>query len=177
MQNAKIDKAEHYYNEILKAVPKDEAALTWLGEIHSLLGGARSGLAPADIPQLEEAIGYYDKVLADNAEALTPTVNKRIALLKMRDYWQIKKNAADKDEAAAPKRDKKAKAEAHTRSVDAQAKIDELAPRIEVAAAAVTELIKKRQAKMDGGTPAPDQDGGTSGEDAGMPGGEGKDGG
>jgi tetratricopeptide (TPR) repeat protein len=160
LQNGRIDKAEQYFNEILKQVPKDEASLTWLGEIHSTLGGARSGAAPADLPQLDTAIGYYDQVLANNPEALTPTVNRRIALLKIRDYWQTKKNTADKDEAGLPKRDKKGKAEVHARSVEAQAKLDELTPRVEAAAAKVTELLKKRQ-PPDGGTPG--GDGGSSG--------------
>src|ERR1043165_2359872 len=121
LQNNKIDKAEEYFKKILEQAPNDEGTMTWLGEIHSTLGGARSGLAPADLSHLDEAIAYYDRALAVNPEALTPTVNRRIALLKIRDYWQLKKNAADKDEAAAPKRDKKAKEEAHARGVEAQA--------------------------------------------------------
>ncbi len=180
LQNGKIDKAEEYFKKILEQAPNDDSTMVWLAEIHSTLGGARSGAAPADLGQLEEALAYYDKALAINPENLTPTVNKRIALLKMRDHWQLKKNAADKEEAELPKRDKKGKAEAHARSVEAQAKIDELQPNLDAVSARVTEMLEKRKAAMagdagtpggDGGTPG-DADGGTTGEaDAGMPGG------
>jgi len=169
LQNNRVDKAEQYFNEILKLNPKDEASLTWLGEIHSTLGGARSGAAPADLPQLDQAIGYYDQALAINPDAQTPVVNKRIALLKMQNYWATKKNEADKIEAELPKRDKKGKAEAHQKGLDAQAKLDELKPRLDEATAKVTELLKKRQppgadggTSTDGGT-SPEEDGGTSG--------------
>jgi tetratricopeptide (TPR) repeat protein len=159
LQYGKLDKAEEYFKEVLKEVPNDDSTITWLGEIHSAIGGARSAAAPADLGHLEQAIAFYDQALAINPELLTPTVNKRIALFKMRDYWQLKKNAADKEEAALPKRDKKGRAEVHARGLEAQAKLDELAPRVELASTAVTELLKKRQAAADGGTPG---DGGTS---------------
>jgi len=162
LQNNRPDKAEEYFNQILKMKPADEASLTWLGEIHSTLGGARSGAAPADLPQLDQAIGYYDQVLAVNPDAQTPVVNKRIALLKLQNYWQAKKNDADKEEAAVPKRDKKGKAAAHQKALDLQAKLDELKPRVDEATAKLTELLKKRQ-PPDGGTPGGETDGGTSG--------------
>ena len=168
LQNGKIDKAEEYFKKILEKAPNDDATMTWLGELHSILGGARSGTAPADLSHLEEAIGFYDRALAISPESLTPTVNKRIALLKMRDHWQLKKNAADKDFEAAPKRDKKAKAEAKTRQDEAQAKLDELTPRVDDATAKFAALMAKRKG-ADGGTP--DEDGGTPGDDAGTPGG------
>jgi len=173
LQNNRPDKAEEYFNQVLKMKPADEASLTWLGEIHSTLGGARSGAAPADLPQLDQAIGYYDQVLAVNPDAQTPIVNKRIALLKLQNYWQTKKNEADKEEAAVPKRDKKGKAAAHQKSLDMQAKLDELKPRVDQATEKLTELLKKRQPPgADGGT----SDGGTSETDGGASGG-GEDGG
>lgn len=167
LQNNRLDKAEQYFNEILKLNPKDEASLTWLGEIHSTLGGARSGAAPADLPQLDQAIGYYDQVLANNPDAQTPVVNKRIALLKLQNYWQTKKNEADKAESEVKgkgKAAKEAKAQAHQKGLDAQAKLDELKPRLDEATAKLTELLKKKQppGAGDGGTPS--GDGGTSGE-------------
>jgi tetratricopeptide (TPR) repeat protein len=176
LQNNKIDKAEEYFKKILEKAPNDDATMTWLGELHSILGGARSGAAPADLSHLEEAISFYDRALAISPEALTPTVNKRIALLKMRDHWQLKKNAADKDFEAVPKRDKKAKAEAKARQDEAQAKLDELTPRVDEASAKVTALLAKRKAAADGGTAG--DDGGTpaggetpGGDDAGTAGG------
>jgi len=168
LQNGKIDKAQEYFKKVLEQSPQDDATMIWLAEIHSTLGGARSGMAPADISHLEEALTYYEKALAINPENLTPTVNKRIALLKIRDYWQLKKNAADKEETELPKRDKKGKAEAHAKSVEAQAKIDELQPRVDAASARVTEMLEKRKAAAaaaDGGTPA-GSDGGAPGEAA-----------
>src|SRR5689334_7677585 len=33
LQASKLDKAEQYFSELLKANPKDEASMTWLGEI------------------------------------------------------------------------------------------------------------------------------------------------
>ena len=170
LQANRLDKAEQYFNEVLNQNPKDESSLTWLGEIHSTMGGARSGAAPADLPQLDQAIGYYDRVLAFNPDAQTPIVNKRIALLKMQNYWAGKKNDADKEEAALPKRDKKGRAEAHQKGLDAMAKLDELKPRLDEATAKVTELLKKRQ--------PPGADGGTSGgEDGGAAGDGGTSGG
>src|SRR5262245_41183716 len=46
LQNNKIDKAEEYFKKILEKAPNDDATMTWLGELHSILGGARSGTAP-----------------------------------------------------------------------------------------------------------------------------------
>ncbi|HVE83398.1 MAG TPA: tetratricopeptide repeat protein [Myxococcales bacterium] len=174
LQNNKLDKAEHYFQEILKQEPNDAASLSWLGEIHSVLGGARAQVAPADLAQLGEAIGYYDKAMSIDPENITPVVNKRIALMKISNYWIEKKNKADADEAAAPRRDKKAKAEAHARGEEAMAKIDELKPQLDDLSAKVTALLEKRKAAQaaaaaaDGGT----GDGGSAGG-----GGSGADGG
>lgn len=158
MQNNRPDKAEQYFQKILQEDPKDDASLTWLGEIHSVLGGARSGAAPADLPHLEQAIGFYDQALAINPDNITPIVNKRIALIKTIDYWQQKKNAADKEEAELPKKKKKEKAEAKARSDEAQAKIDELKPRLDEITAKLSEALKKKQAATagtsDGGSSA-----------------------
>jgi tetratricopeptide (TPR) repeat protein len=182
LQNNRPDKAEQYFSEILKQSPRDDASMTWLGEIHSQLGGARSGAAPADLAHLDQAIAYYDQALAINPDAQTPVVNRRIALLKLQDHWQRKKNEADKEEAEVPKRDKKAKAEAHQKALDMQAKLDELKPRIDEATAKLTELLRKKQpGGGDGGTPAtdggaggtPGGDGGTSSGDGGTSGGDG----
>lgn len=174
MQGGRLDKAEQYYQEVLKVEPKDDAAITWLGEIQSVLGGARAAAIPADLPRLEQAIAYYDQALEINPENLTPWVNKRIALFKMRDHWQLKKNAADKELAELPKKKKKEREEATTRSAEAQAKIDELAPRVEVVSAKVSELVAKRkaaQAAADAGDGGGGGGGGgtASGDDAGTP--------
>jgi len=164
LQNGRPDKAEQRFLEVLKAQPNDDATITWLGEIHSLLGGARSGAAPADLAHLEQAIAYYDQAIALNPENLTPYVNKRIALFKTQHYWNGKRITAEKEEADLPRREKEKKAEAKARMEEAQAKLDELTPRVEEVSAKVTELLKKRAAAADGGTPGgADEDGGTPG--------------
>jgi tetratricopeptide (TPR) repeat protein len=144
MQGNRPDKAEQHFLEILKQEPKDDATITWLGEIHSQLGGARAAVAPADLPHLEQAIAYYDQASALNPDNPTPYVNKRIALIKTVDYWQQKKNAADKEEAELPKKKKKEKAEAKARSDEFQAKIDELKPKLEETTAKLSEAMKKK---------------------------------
>jgi len=169
LQNGRPDKAEQRFLDVLKEEPDDDATITWLGEIHSLLGGARSGAAPADLTHLDQAIAYYDRAIAINPENLTPYVNKRIALFKTQHHWNGKKINAEKEEAALPKREKAQKAEAKARAVEAQAKLDELTPRVEVVSAKITELLKKRAAAADGGTA--DGDGGTADGDGGTAGG------
>ena len=74
--------AEKAFLEALKFDPRDENSLSWLGELASVRGGARSMTEPLDPVWLTKAIAYYDKVISVNPENLFAYVNKRIALTK-----------------------------------------------------------------------------------------------
>lgn len=130
LQMGPIDRAEGYFLEALKVHPKDEAALSWLAEMFSQLGGARAQAAPPVPEHLEKAIAYYDQWIGMNPVATTAYLNKRIALIKYSDYWKAQKDRADAD-AIINKKDKVKVAEAQARAADAQAKFDDLKVKFE----------------------------------------------
>ena len=81
-----LPKAEQYLLEAVKLEPGDTASLMWLGEIESVRGGARSAKQEPKADSLEQAIAYYDRVLAAEPDSLHATVNQRIAVLKLIRY-------------------------------------------------------------------------------------------
>jgi tetratricopeptide (TPR) repeat protein len=83
-----LPKAQHYLLEAVALEPGDTASLMWLGEIESVRGGARSTKLEPKVDNLEQAIAYYDRVLAAEPDSLLATVNKRIAVLKLIRYEQ-----------------------------------------------------------------------------------------
>ncbi len=123
LQSGPVDKAETYFLEALKVDPKDEAALSWLGEMFSQLGGARAQAAKAVPEHLEKAISYYDQAIAVNPASPNAYLNKRIALTKYLEFLRLEKEVADK-EAEEFKKDKE-------KAAAAQARSQELATRYE----------------------------------------------
>jgi len=89
-------KAERYFLEALQLAPDDTESLMWLGELASERGGARSKQAEAIVEHLEQAIAYYDRVLALQPESLLATVNKRIAVMKLIRFNEQQKQAAER---------------------------------------------------------------------------------
>jgi len=136
LEQKKPDEAEKYFLEALKADPKDQDSLAWLGEISSTRGGARAGSLVAVPAHLDKAIAYYDQAIAVNPNNLMAYVNKRIALFKYMSYEQRLKDAAEQDvKAARVDRAKieraKAQAQQHEgRAADMKRQIDELGTKI-----------------------------------------------
>jgi tetratricopeptide (TPR) repeat protein len=136
LETKKPDEAEKYFLEALKADPKDQDSLAWLGEISSTRGGARAGQVVAVPAHLDKAIAYYDQAIAVNPNALMAYVNKRIALFKYVGYEQRLRDAAEQDiKSARGNRAKieqaKAQVEQHdARIADMKRQIDELGAKI-----------------------------------------------
>lgn len=141
MQTGPITKVEQYFLEAYKINPKDESALSWLGEVYSQLGGARDGKATAVPAHLEKAMEYYDQAIAVNPSAPFSYVNKRIALLKLQGFHKQEMDSAQATMDALAK-DKKHKDPAkqkelaedvagHQAQIDAiQVRIDELSAKL-----------------------------------------------
>lgn len=94
LQAGNLDKAEHWYTEVSKLDPKDVESMTWLAEISSIRGGARSQQAPASPQHLETAVSRYDEVIAMTPAVPAPYINKRIALIKHANYVQEQRGKA-----------------------------------------------------------------------------------
>jgi tetratricopeptide (TPR) repeat protein len=75
-------KAERYLLEAVRLDPNDEASLTWLGELASEKGGARLDIATAVPAELEEALGYYDRLIALRPDGGAAYANRRIVCVK-----------------------------------------------------------------------------------------------
>lgn len=82
LQTLERAKAEKYLLEAVRLDPKDEASITWLGELASEAGGARFQLAPAVPEELEKAIGYYNRLIEIRPQGTAAHVNRRIAVTK-----------------------------------------------------------------------------------------------
>jgi tetratricopeptide (TPR) repeat protein len=122
------DKAERVFLKALELDPSDDQSLTWLGEIYSQRGGARSA-APPDPIALQKAIQYYDKVAALKPDLPATYINERIALMKLVEYEQSKKDAALKDAAAT--KDRAKVQELQAAAADHQARIDQMKKQID----------------------------------------------
>jgi tetratricopeptide (TPR) repeat protein len=129
MQAPDYDKAEKAFNKAVEVDKTDDQALTWLGEIYSVRGGAR-GAPTTDPNALHKAIEYYDKVIAIKPEIPASYINERIAFTKLLEYEQKQKDAAVKD-AAAAKGDPAKVQELQASATDHQAHIDQLKKQID----------------------------------------------
>ena len=155
MQTGPITKVEQYFLEAYKINPKDESALTWLGEVYSQLGGARDGKAAAVPAHLDKAMAYYDQAITVNPASPFPYVNKRIALLKLQGFHKQEMDSAQatmdvlakdkKHKDPAKQKELAAAVEEHKKELEAlQVRIDEL-----------TAKLKDVNAAAKGGAPAP----------------------
>ena len=124
MQAGTTDDAEKYFNEALKIEPKDETSLGWIAEIYAQRGGARSMAAPILKADLEKSLGYYDQVLAINANSANTYLNKRVVMARLMEYERQQKEMA-LSEAAENAKDKVVVAEANARAEEHQKRMDD----------------------------------------------------
>ncbi len=96
VEHREFGEAEKAFAEALKFDPRDELSLSWLGEIASARGGARSMRDPPDPAWLTKAIAYYDQAISVNPNNLLAYVNKRIAINKYIVFEQQEKTLADR---------------------------------------------------------------------------------
>jgi len=157
-----LQRSEKYFLEALKLNPKDETALSWLGEIYSQLGGARKAADPAVPMHLEKAIGYYDQWLAVNPKALFAYVNKRIALAKWINSENDEVTAATKEAEQFKKSDKTRAKDALDRAAKLQAHIAPMRATYDSLNQTVKDLQAELKAAADGGTAAPPAGGSTA---------------
>ncbi len=143
--------AENAFAEAVKFDPKDEDSLSWLGEIASARGGARSMSDRPDPVMLMKAIGYYEKVIALNPENLFAYVNKRIALTKYMVIEEQEKALAEKLIQLERKNPAKVAA-AQTRLTESAARIDGYNKEIEVLSKKIKELVAAQKAKKQTGS-------------------------
>ncbi|HEU4403844.1 MAG TPA: tetratricopeptide repeat protein [Polyangiaceae bacterium] len=145
MQSNDLDKAETYFNEAVKHDPKDDQSYSWLAEIYAQRGGARANEAPAQPPHLEKAIEYYDKAIGANPGAANNYINKRIVYVKLTQYEQNQKDAAEAEGRAAAKDAAKA--------AELKAKADKHGARVEELKKLMDEAMKKYDEAQKGGAP------------------------
>ena len=100
-KNGPLEKAEQYFKEALKINPKDADALSWVAEVHSQRGGARSMAAPAVPEELEKALQVYDQVLALNPNSANTYLNKRIVIAKYMEHAKSLRDAAEQEAVLA----------------------------------------------------------------------------
>jgi len=146
VEQKQFDEAEKAFTEAVKFDSRDENSLSWLGEIASARGGARSMSDPPDPVWLTKAIAYYEKVIALNPENLFAYVNKRIALTK---YMVI-----EEEESALAARliqlerkDPSRVAAAQTRLTESTARIEGLKQEIEAMSTKIKVLVAAQKAK------------------------------
>jgi len=146
VENKQFGEAEKAFAEALKFDPRDELALSWLGEIASARGGARSATDPPDPVWLTKAIAYYDQAISVNPDNLLAYVNKRIAIHKYVVLEQKEKAQADRL-IQLERRDASKVAAARTRLTESTARIEDLEKQIEELSKKITELLAAQKAK------------------------------
>jgi len=146
VEHREFDEAEKAFAEALKFAPRDELALSWLGEIASARGGARSMSDPPDPVWLMKAIGYYEKAIALNPENLFAYVNKRIALTKCIVFEEQERALAQRLIQLERKDPSKVLA-AQTRLNESSARIQGFQKEIEKLSSKIKELQGAQKAK------------------------------
>lgn len=142
LQTPERPKAERYLLEAVRLDPKDEASLTWLGEIASQAGGARAQWEKAVPEQLEKAVGYYDRLIELRPDGAAAHTNRRIALTKWVAHLDQERGLEQK--IARRTRDPQAAADARARIAAIDAKRAELQKLIDESTAV---LEKKKGAR------------------------------
>jgi tetratricopeptide (TPR) repeat protein len=141
-----FDEAEKAFVEALKFAPKDEDSLSWLGEIASARGGARSMTDRPDPVWLMKAVGYYEKVISVNPENLFAYVNKRIALTKYLVVEEEERSLAEKL-IQLERKDPIKVAAAKTRLAECTARIDGYQKEIEQLSTKIKQLVAAQKAR------------------------------
>jgi tetratricopeptide (TPR) repeat protein len=132
-QTAEREGAERYLLAAVRLDPKDEASLTWLGELASQRGGARLEMATAVPEELDRALGYYAKLVELRPDSMGAHASRRIVLVKYVGHLA----------------DEKRRAEARVRKggAEAAAAREQLA-RIEAKGAELKPLLEATNAKL-----------------------------
>ncbi|MFO0600218.1 MAG: tetratricopeptide repeat protein [Myxococcaceae bacterium] len=135
------DKAEAWFQKVLALDAKDEQALSWLAEISSQRGGARSMTAVADGIHLTKALERYDAVIAVVPTKPDAYINKRIVLVKYIDAL-TKQRLSILADAEAQKKDKEAYDSMMEQASDTEKRIDELKAMLEETSKKLGEVNK-----------------------------------
>ena len=148
VEQREFETAEKAFAEALKFDPRDENSLSWLGEIASARGGARSMSDPPDPVWLMKAISYYERVIALNPENLFAYVNKRIALTKYMVLEEQERALAEKL-IQLGRKDPSKVAAAQTRLTESTARIGGYNKEIEELSKKIKELLAAQKAKKE----------------------------
>ena len=148
VEQREFETAEKAFAEALKFDPRDENSLSWLGEIASARGGARSMSDPPDPVWLMKAISYYERVIALNPENLFAYVNKRIALTKYMVLEEQERALAEKL-IQLSRKDPSKVAAAQTRLTESAARIGGYNKEIEELSKKIKELLAAQKAKKE----------------------------
>ena len=146
VEQREFEQAEKAFAEALKFDPRDENSLSWLGEIASVRGGARSMSDPPDGVWLMKAVAYYEKVIALNPENLFAYVNKRIAITKYMVLEEQERSLAAKL-IQLERKDPSKVAAAQTRLTESTARIEGFNKEIEELSKKIKELLAAQKAK------------------------------
>ncbi len=115
LQSPERDKAKPYLQEAVKLEPKDEASISWLGELAAFRGGARSNEMPAVAEDLDEALLWYGKLTELKPESRAAWAHKRVVLVKYTNLMLERQRAAvesARQKRGAERDEAKARAEA-----------------------------------------------------------------
>ena len=146
VEHERFVEAEKAFGEALRFNPRDELSLSWLGEIASARGGARSMSDPADPLWLKRAIAYYDQTISVNPNDLFAHVRKRIAVSKYMAYEEQERAVAQRL-LQLERRDPAKVAAAQTRLSESTARIVDLKRQIDELSARIKELQAARKGK------------------------------
>lgn len=142
LQSAERDKAKPYLLEAVKLEPKDEASVSWLGELAAFRGGARSNEMPAVAEDLDEALGWYGKLVELRPDSRPAYAHRRVVLVKYTNLMLERQRAAA--ESARQTRGAE-REEARARADGFASRAQELAKQVEEIDRKLAEL-KKAQA-------------------------------
>ena len=146
VENKDFVEAEKAFAQAVGFDPRDELSLSWLGEIASARGGARSMSDPPDMVWLAKAINYYDKVISLNPNNLFAYVNKRIAITKSIAFEQQEIALAEKL-VQLERKDAFKAAAAQTRLNESNARVGGYEKEIAALSKKITELLAAEKAK------------------------------
>ena len=146
VEQRQFDDAEKAFAEALKFDPLDENSLSWLGEIASARGGARSMTDPPDAVWLAKAIAYYEKVISVNPENLFAYVNKRIAITKYMVVEEQEKALAERL-LQLGRKDPIKVAAAQTRLTESNARLDGFKKEVDALSIKIKAILAAQKAK------------------------------
>lgn len=146
VEQREFEEAEKAFAEAVKFDPRDELSLSWLGEIASARGGARSMSDPPDPVWLMKAIAYYEKVISLNPENLFAYVNKRIAITKY-IVLEEQERALAQRLTQLERKDPSKFAAAQTRLTESTARIEGFQKEIEKLSSKIKEIQAAQKAK------------------------------